>query len=646
MRLGFKFFTVAIIALIISYSSRAQLCQGSLGDPIVNITFGAGSNPGPQLAAATTAYQFVTNDCPNDGYYSVRNNTSACFTNSWHTLNSDHTGNANGYFMLVNASFAPSAFYIDTVKGLCGNTTYQFAAWIVNVLTQSACMGNGIRPNLTFSIENLDGTVLQTYKTSDITSTSSPLWQQFGFFFKTPVSVSDVVLRIFNNAPGGCGNDIALDDITFRACGPKLEPAISNSSSLTAAVCQGSNKSFSFVCAVSAGFNNPVLQWQQSFNNGAWTDVPGATSNKLTQTFIAVTPLGNYNYRLSAAETGNEFSPSCKIFSQPLVVQVVVNPIVSATNSGPLCAGATLQLNASGGVTYAWSGVNNFTASASPASIVNVQQSNAGKYYVLGTDVNGCSGNDSTIVSVKQNPVASTVFSSATICSGESIQLKSTGNDNYSWSPANGLSATNIADPIASPSITTLYIVTVTNQFACSDTASVNIIVSTAPSANAGPDRTIIKGDIIKLSGTATGESITYSWSPQTNINNSQALQPMVNPSADIDYILKVESTNGCGIAIDTMHVFVYGGIFIPKAFSPNGDGLNDTWRIPSLAAFPLFEMSVFNRFGQLVFKNSKANTPWDGMYKGTPAPSGAYVYVIDLKQAPGILKGTLLIVR
>ena len=646
MRLGFKFFVILIAAIIISYSSKAQLCQGSLGDPIVNITFGAGSNPGPQLAAATTAYQYVTSDCPIDGYYCVRNSTSACFGNTWHTLNADHTGDANGYFMLINASFAPSAFYVDTVKGLCGNTTYQFAAWIVNVLTQSACLGNGIQPNLTFSIENLDGTVLQTYKTTDIASTSSPTWQQFGFFFKTPVSVSDIVLRIFNNAPGGCGNDLALDDITFRACGPKLEPSISGNSSLTAAVCQGSAKSFSFVCAVTAGFNNPVLQWQQSFNNGTWADVPGATSNTLTQNFLPVAAIGNYNYRMSAAETGNEFSPSCKIFSQPIVVQVVTNPVVSATNNGPVCAGATLQLSAAGGTTYAWSGVNNYTASTSPASIVNIQQSNAGKYYVLGTDVNGCTGKDSTVVSVNQNPIATTVFTSATICSGNSIQLKSTGNNIYSWAPGTGLSATNIADPIASPTVTTLYVVTVTNQFACTDTASVNIIVNAVPTANAGPDRTIIKGDIIKLSGTAAGESITYSWSPQTNIDSSQILQPMVHPSADIDYILKVESANGCGIATDTMHVFVYGGIFIPKAFSPNGDGLNDTWRIPSLGAFPLFELSIFNRFGQLVFKNSKVNIPWDGTYKGVPAPSGAYVYVIDLKQAPGILKGTLLIVR
>lgn len=646
MRSRFKFFAFVIILLIISYQATAQLCQGSLGDPIVNITFGAGNNPGPQLSAATTAYQYVTKDCPDDGYYGVRNSTVACFSNSWHTLNKDHTGDANGYFMLINASFAPSAFYLDTVKGLCGNTTYQFAAWILNILTQSSCMGNGIRPNLTFSIENLDGTLLQTYKTMDIPSTSSPTWQQFGFFFKTPVGVSDVIIKIFNNAPGGCGNDLALDDITFRACGPKLEPAISNNNSLTAAVCQGTAKSFTFNCAVSAGFNNPVLQWQQSVNNGAWTNIPGATTTTLPQRFSPTAVMGNYNYRMSAAEAGNEFSPSCKIFSQPIVVQVVANPATTATNNGPLCAGSTLQLTATGGSVYVWSGVNNYMSSASQASIVNVQQSDAGKYYVTVTDINGCSNKDSTNVSVNPSPVAATSFSSATICSGRSIQLIGSGSNSYSWSPAAGLSDSSIANPIASPITNTFYVVTVTNQFTCTDTASVNIMVSSKPTANAGPDRTIIKGDIIKLTASATGESITYSWSPITNIDNTQLLQPMVNPGTNVSYILTVTSTIGCGTATDTMQVFVYGGILIPKAFSPNGDGLNDTWRIPSLNAFPLFELAVFNRYGQVVFKSAKTNIPWDGMYKSTPAPPGAYVYIIDLKQAPGILKGTLLIVR
>ena len=84
VRKGFRFFAITFFLLVVYHNTIAQLCQGSLGDPIINITFGNGNNPGPPLSAATTAYQYVSNDCPSDGFYAVRNNTTSCFGNSWH----------------------------------------------------------------------------------------------------------------------------------------------------------------------------------------------------------------------------------------------------------------------------------------------------------------------------------------------------------------------------------------------------------------------------------------------------------------------------------------------------------------------------------------------------------------------------------
>jgi gliding motility-associated-like protein len=646
VRCGFKIFSVACFLFLTCFTVSAQLCQGSLGDPIVNITFGSGSNPGPQLSAATTTYQYRSGDCPDDGYYTVSNSTSNCFGNSWHTLNSDHTGNGSGYFMLVNASIAPSAFYVDTVKGLCGNTTYEFAAWVTNVMLPSACDGTGIQPNLTFSIEKTDGTKLQTYNSSDIPSQSSPVWQQFGFFFTTPASVSDVVLRIFNNAPGGCGNDLALDDITFRPCGPKLTPAITGNTSATTVVCQGIAKSFTFTCNISAGFNSPVFQWQQSINNGAWTDIPGEITTSLNQNFSAAAPIGSYSFRLSASEIGNAASLQCRVVSLPLTVNVSANPVPAAASNGPVCEGSTLSLTASGGTQYAWTGANNFSASGSPVTINAVKQTQAGKYYVVVTDANGCKNNDSTTVAVNPTPIAAVTFSEKGICTGDNIQLSASGGSGYSWSPAVALSSAAVANPVASPLTTTQYVVTVSNQFACADTAGILINVNASPTANAGPDKIIIKGRSVLLSGSATGGAVTYSWSPSLYLDDPQILQPLATPVTDVGYVLTVASTIGCGTAADSMHIFVYNDIYIPSAFSPNGDGLNDTWKIPALAAFPEFELAVFNRFGQLVFENKNNNLPWDGMYKGKALPPGAYVYTINLHQFPGTLKGTVMIVQ
>ena len=116
-----------MIGAALPCNTKAQLCNASLGDPVVNITFGAGNNPGPAVAAATTNYQYVTNACPVNGDYTLLNKGVEC-NYGWHVLQGDHTGNANGYFMLIDASFEPGDFYLDTVKNLCANTTYEFAA--------------------------------------------------------------------------------------------------------------------------------------------------------------------------------------------------------------------------------------------------------------------------------------------------------------------------------------------------------------------------------------------------------------------------------------------------------------------------------------------------------------------------------------
>ncbi|MBC7947284.1 MAG: gliding motility-associated C-terminal domain-containing protein [Chitinophagaceae bacterium] len=642
----FKGMVMMLTLVLTSTKIHAQLCQGSLGDPLVNITFGSGSNPGPALTAATTSYQYISGDCPNDGAYTVRSNTVSCFGNTWHTLNTDHTGDPNGYFMLVNASFQASAFYIDTVKGLCGGTTYEFAAWIINVLRPSSCNNAGIQPNLTFTLERTDGTVLRTYNTNNIPSLASPAWQQFGFFFTTPTNVSDVVLRIFNNSLGGCGNDLALDDITFRPCGPRLTPAIAGNTSTDLTVCEDTARSFTFDAVVSAGFNNPLYQWQQSINGGLWTDIPGATNTSWTQSLSASTAPGIYSYRLSAAEAGNMAASKCRVVSQPLTITIAANPQTTITSNAPLCENNTLTLSATGGTEYQWTGVNNFVATGPSVSINNAQPAQSGKYYLNVTNTAGCSHADSTTVVVNAGPVATISFTDARICEGETVALSAGGGGNYQWIPSTGLSSSQSATPSASPLDTTLYKVVVINPDGCTDTASVIINVIEAPRANAGPDQMIIKGNSVQLPANVSGQNISFVWSPTVFMDDPQLMQPTVTPPADTSYTLTVTSNEGCGSATDDVKVYVYKDIYIPTAFSPNGNGLNDTWFIPALSAYSDYSVRVYNRYGQILFQSTNANKAWDGRFNGVPQPSGVYVYVIDLRQSGKILKGTLAIIR
>jgi gliding motility-associated-like protein len=642
-----KFFTILSASLLMIGGVQAQLCQGSLGDPIVNITFGSGGNPGGPLSAAATAYQYVTTDCPLDGYYTVRNNTVNCYSSTWHTLNTDHTGDAGGYFMLVNASFQPSAFYVDTVRGLCGNTTYEFASWIMNMLVPSSCNGNTIQPNITFSIEKTDGTLLQSYNTGNIAPLGAPVWKQYGFYFTTPPAGSDIVLRIVNNAPGGCGNDLTLDDITFRPCGPQITGSINGVQNNAASFCEGTAASFLLSTVVSGGFSNPAFQWQyKDPSSMAWTDIPGANNNSIAKNFAANTPPGVYQLRLAVAEAGNLNTLQCRIYSQPFVFTVNANPVTTATNDGPVCTGSILSLAATGGTQYTWSGPNGFSGSGSSLPLVNIQAGQAGKYYVVVANAAGCIHKDSTTVIVHPTPVATTASANVSVCEGDSAQLTAGGGGTYLWIPAAGLSAANVYNPKASPAATTEYSVVVANQFNCKDTAATLVNIVEKPVADAGPDKVILEGQSIRLSGSVNGQGNNYSWSPAAYIDDIHSLQPIVHPPADMRYILDVVSDAGCGISSDTMFVKVYKDIFVPNAFTPNGDGVNDTWNIPALAAYPLAELAVYSRWGQLVFHTTDTGKLWDGTLKGKPLPMGAYTYFIKLGGRQDMIKGVVLLLR
>ena len=632
------------LLVLTTYTCSAQLCTGSLGDPVIKITFGSGNNPGPALSAATTYYSYVPNDCPNDGSYTVRSTTSGCFGFTWHNINQDHTpDDANGYFMLVNASFTPGDFYIDTVKGLCPSTTYEFASWVMNVLTTSACQSNGIDPNLTFKIETTTGTVLATYNTGNLPEDAFPTWRQYGLFFETPGNASSVVVRITNNAPGGCGNDIALDDITFRPCGPRVTAGINVSGDTSVSVCEGDTTSFLINGVYSAGYDNPVFQWQVSNDNGtSWNDIPGAVQTSYYRTY---TGPGIFQYRLSVAEGGNISQKTCRVGSNFVTIYVNALPVVSMAQTTNACLGSDVRFTATGGSSYQWSGPNGFASNSAEVTIVNVDYSDAGRYYLTATSDKGCHRADSTSLFVNPVPAAG-LSGNDHICEGSASQLLATGGSRYSWTPAIGLSSSNIPNPIASPNDTTTYKVYVYNQYECADSAFISINVWKKPVARAGPDKRTKEGIPVMLDGSAAGTDISYYWNPPAYLDHPDSLQPKATLMEDFRYTLTVTSNRGCGFSVDDVFVKVFKNVVVPNAFSPNGDGVNDTWQIRGLSSYPDAVLQVFNRYGQQLYESKSYNTPWNGTYKGTVLPVGTYYYIIDLKIGEPPLGGWVFILR
>jgi gliding motility-associated-like protein len=315
---------------------QAQLCNGSLGDPVVNITFGDGSGNNTGYTP-TNAYTYTGSSCPNDGFYTITRSSFACFGNTWHTVTTDHTG--GGAFLLVNASLAPGDFFVATVTDLCPNTTYEFASWILNILNRA-----GIKPNITFTIETPTGTILQQFVTGDIPETPSPEWKQYGFFFTTPVNNPVIVLRMRNNAPGGIGNDLALDDITFRPCGAvTVTSSIQGNSNDTVNTCEGNTSSYSLDATISTGYTSPVYFWQVSTDSGsAWKDIAGAN----TLHYLRMpSKAGAYWYRVTVTEKSTAATTACRIASNYIVINVHAQPFVNAGGNRTMLAGTTITLN-------------------------------------------------------------------------------------------------------------------------------------------------------------------------------------------------------------------------------------------------------------------------------------------------------------
>jgi gliding motility-associated-like protein len=84
----------------------------------------------------------------------------------------------------------------------------------------------------------------------------------------------------------------------------------------------------------------------------------------------------------------------------------------------------------------------------------------------------------------------------------------------------------------------------------------------------------------------------------------------------------------------------------VPNAFSPNGDGINDTWVIEYLETYPGAVIEVFNRYGQVVFRSVGYDKPWDGTYKGQQLPTGTYYYIINPKNGREQMNGWVVIIR
>lgn len=288
-----------------------------------NGTFGSGNlrNRGASgNVPAGYSYANFTCNAPQDYSYGIANNTGGgvySTSNNWPKpdgacggsptthrvftlwdIIGDHTGAANqaagntaadttsggtgGYMLIVNAAYRIDSAFNHTISGLCANTYYEISCWMRNICSKCGCDSNGtgasgagyiptaagdssgVRPNLAIA---LDG--VRYYTSGDITYTGQ--WVKKGFTFRTGPSQTSFTMRFYNNAPGGGGNDWALDDISVVTCSPEMNYGPTHNP----IVCD--SNSILLTDTVRSYFDNyNYYKWQRSTNGGAsWTDVTG-----------------------------------------------------------------------------------------------------------------------------------------------------------------------------------------------------------------------------------------------------------------------------------------------------------------------------------------------------------------------------------
>ena len=167
----------------------------------------------------------------------------------------------------------------------------------------------------------------------------------------------------------------------------------------------------------------------------------------------------------------------------------------------------------------------------------------------------------------------------------------------------------------------------------------------TTPFLNAGSDTLILRGGGVKFKVRATGTNLKYKWSPSIGLDRDDVQNPVASPTEDTRYSVTITSEEGCVLQDDIL-VRVLEKPLIPNTFTPNGDGVNDKWKIEYLDSYPNVTVNIFNRYGVRLFVSIGYIEPWDGMFNGQLVPVGTYYYVIDPKIALPAFKGWVVVIR
>jgi gliding motility-associated-like protein len=388
--------------------------------------------------------------------------------------------------------------------------------------------------------------------------------------------------------------------------------------------------------------NGDVLQLQ-AIGTGAfsWTGPNISNANTPTPT---VSPTVTSNYIVQLNDNG------C-INADTVQVRVIDFVTLHAMPDTVICATDSVRLRAqTDGLQFNWTPVATID---NPALLNPMALPVNNTTYQITSTVGGCTTTDEVTVTLVPYPVAD-AGGDATICFDGEIQLNANiVGSSFTWSPSASLSNATILNPIARPLATTNYVLTAFDVQGCPKPKRDTVVVTVLPRVNAfaGNDTLVVVGQPLQFN--ASG-GISYFWSPATNLSDVNINNPVAiyNGSFDsIRYKVVIANELGCAdSAYITVKIFnTAPQIFVPTAFTPNGDGLNDIFRpvAPGIAQFDYFR--IFNRWGQLVYSSTNTESGWDGRIGGKLQGTNTYVWIVRGTDYTGKIvfaKGTVTLIR
>ncbi|GAB3640059.1 T9SS type B sorting domain-containing protein [Spirosoma arcticum] len=309
-------------------------------------------------------------------------------------------------------------------------------------------------------------------------------------------------------------------------------------------------------------------------------------------------------------------------------VQVLIGarPVVSVTASATaFCADASAQLTAqtSPGDQYVWQR----NGSRLPDTTIRLTVRQSGKYQVRVTNPAGCTAASATLALTRYEPPAVQFDSIAPVC-GSSPVVPLRGQPGGGVYAGPGVTGDQFSPSVAGVGRHQLTY-TVTDPNGCPTEQSRSVLVTPGPALTGSTLYQLVKGDSVRLQTQASEPISRYQWDPPANLSRTDVASPVANPTQTTRYQLTAVGATGC-LSTLSVQVDVMETIYIPSAFTPNGDGLNDAWLIPNITSFPLCEVAVYNRWGELVFFSKGYAQPWDGTYRQELVGAGVYTYHVS----------------